>query len=124
MLVACTRNYAYLQFVHCVFAPSQLPRQITINVGTLHAVLPVEVAWYFAVRTGIAAAQWLLVVANTPYLAAGLAVRAGVGINVTWAVMEVEPEDVSELQPYANDVTSKVTICDGLPPVRWNQSSS
>ena len=60
---------------------------------------------------------------GTHFLAGGLAMRAAAEINLTWAIPELEPEDVSELQPYAADVTSKITICDGLPPIRWDESS-
>ena len=102
------------------YIPSQLPRQVTVTDSTLMALLPVEFAWWFVWRCGWAPAGWILVLSNRAELVAGLAVRAAAGVNIVWGVTRADTA-MEDLAVHQTEVMRLITICDGLPPVRWTQ---
>ena len=102
--------------------PFQVPRVVTVTARTeLYHVVPVEVAWWFISRCGFPTGGWVLVLSNKAQLVAGLVIRAAAGMNLVWGIHETDVEAADELQPYAAEAQRLITICDGLPPIKWTQ---
>jgi hypothetical protein len=87
------------------------------------SLLPVEVGWWFVHRCGWATTAWCLVLSNRPELVAGLAVRAATGVNLVWGILRPDTA-VADLKQYDTELRALIKICDGLPPLRWDQGAS
>jgi hypothetical protein len=106
-----------------VYDCPQVPRQITTTESTLVAVMPLEFAWWFVFRVGWAPAGWIMVLSNRAELVAGLAVRAAAGVNIVWGI--VRPDTgMDDVGAHQVELMRLIKICDGLPPVKWDQGST
>jgi hypothetical protein len=84
------------------------------------SILPLEVAWWWLVKSGVAVSSWVLVVTTAVPLVGQLAQRAGVGLNMTWLSVDQALEPTIEaLTPLADGLRREVKVADGLPPVAW-----
>ena len=100
----------------------QVPKYITVTPREdMKGLLPIEVAWWWLFKVGVRSGQWVFLVSAEARLAAELLVRAGVGLNVMWGIPYLDDNTVEALTEPMNDLTGKVKVADGLPPVRWDQ---
>ena len=120
----CASVHAHLRFtIPCYLLYStQVPRFLTINDSTLVHVLPLEVTYWWLVRSGVQPAAWVLILSSSAMLVGHLAQRAGVGLNMTWLHPEapVEPS-LEALQPLGDALRREVRVADGIAPVNWGQ---
>ena len=85
------------------------------------SILPLEVAWWWLVKSGVTVSAWVLVVTTAAQLLGQLAQRAGVGLNITWLSVDQALEPTMEaLSPLADGLRREVKVADGLPPVAWS----
>ena len=108
----------------CSAAVRQVPKYITVESRTdMKGLLPIEVAWWWLFKVGVRSGQWVFLVSAEARLAAELVIRAGVGLNVMWGIPYLDDTSVEALADPMSDLTGKVRVADGLPPVRWEQES-
>jgi hypothetical protein len=103
---------------------AQVPRFITIGDSRLVHRLPMEVAAWWATRSGLVASGWMLVVSTSALLAGHLVQRGPIGVNLTWLVPGVPAEAPQEvLNPLGDALKREVKVADGLAPVAWAQTA-
>ena len=108
----------------CSATVRQVPKYITVESRTdMKGLLPIEVAWWWLFKVGVRSGQWVFLVSAEARLAAELVIRAGVGLNVMWGIPYLDDTSVEALADPMSDLTGKVRVADGLPPVRWEQES-